>query len=298
MTDSNETELTVDDLVAAIDDLSEKVDDAAEHESAEEAAALLADIHDVADNVEDMLGTVDLTDLLSEIEWENLPEAIELENVPEAIEDRNPTAAIKLRKLLSVTDMSEVWDNVNAREFWRQSRELDDAVDDFSDEEDDEGLLSGDEDGSDEGLLDDPSFDSPFGDDDPEDAGDAAEASPETGLGGLEGLGTDEEGLDQETMENAIQSRVSDSVGEFRQSILAARAQLKQLLAENRERSERRNSTSTNSRNPTAVSTMPPGGKQQRTAKFSTVPEETRYSTAPNRRRIYGSRFEEAEDDA
>jgi hypothetical protein len=29
----------------------------------------------------------------------------------------------------------------------------------------------------------------------------------------------------------------------------------------------------------------------------SSVPEETRYSTAPNRRRIYGTRFEKARDD-
>ncbi|MBV0926054.1 hypothetical protein KTS45_17760 [Halomicroarcula limicola] len=297
MTDSNESELTVDDLVTAIDELSEKVDDTSEHESAEEAAERLDDIHDVADEVEDMLGTVDLTDLLSEIEWGNLPEAIELEDVPEAIEDRNPAAAVKLRKLLSVADMSEVWDNVNAREFWRQSRELDDELDDFSDEED-EGLLSGDEDDADDGLLDDPSFDSPFGDEEAADASDPADASAESGLGGLEGLGTDEEGLHRESMENAIQSRISDSVGEFRQSILAARQKLKKLHAENRRRNERRNSSSTDSRNPTAVSTMSPGGARQGTAKFSTVPEETRYSTAPNRRRIYGSRFEEAEDDA
>lgn len=279
MTDQNETEPTVESLLGGIEEMIEQAEQAAEgYDSAEEAVEHLDDIHDVADNVEDLLGTVDLTDLFTEVDWENLPEAIELGDVPDAIEERNPRTAVRLRKLLSVLDMDDVWGNVDAREFWRQSRELDDELDDLSEDgEEDET-----EDSGDEGFF--------SSDDD----------SPQNGAssGSIEGLGPSDEGFGAESLENAIQSRISESVQEFRDSILDARAELKQSLEENRDRSDRQGTKETNSRNPTAVSTLPSRNAGVGRATFSTVPEETRYSTAPNRRRIYGSRFEDGENDA
>jgi len=272
---------TVDALLSRIDDLLSGAERAAVgHESVEGAIDALDDVHTVADSVEDLLGTVDLTQLLGEIEWTALPDAIKLERVPDAIEERNPTVAVKLRKLLSVTDMSDVWDAVDARAFWRQSRELDDELDDF-DEESDGGFF--------EGI----SLDGPFSDDGAADDG----AAGETADDGLDGLGPDDGGFDPESLENALQSQISDSVGSFRERILEARERLKQLREENIERSEQRHSKTSNSRNPTAVSTTSSQRPSPGRAAFSTVPEETRYSTAPNRRRIYGSRFDDGESD-
>ncbi|WP_423999115.1 hypothetical protein ACOZ4I_10125 [Haloarcula salina] len=273
---------TADALLSRIDDLLSSAERAAAgHDSVEGAIDSLDDAHDVADSVEDLLDTVDLTDLLGEIEWESLPEAIELEKVPDAIEDRNPTAAVKLRKLLSVTDMSEVWDTVDARAFWRQSRDLDDELDDFDEE-------------SDDGFFEGVSLDGPFSDDDGSGDETADEASA---TDGLEGLGPNDDGFDPESLENAIQSQISDSVGAFRERILEARERLKQLREANIEQSEQRHSKTSNSRNPTAVSTISSHRPRSGRAAFSTVPEETRYSTAPNRRRIYGSRFDEEDSD-
>jgi len=114
------------------------------------------------------------------------------------------------------------------------------------------------------------------------------------GHGGAQ-VGRGENDFDPRSVENAIQMQVSESVGEFREKLLAAHRRFAKIREQNEERFPDRGRNG--SRNPTAVSTVPPSGPAERSATtHSTVPEETRHSSAPNRRRIYGPRFDRAEE--
>lgn len=246
---------------------------ASEEEDRETVLELLDELEDIVDEMEDVLSNVDLTDLVGAVDWSDLPEAVDWSELPEAIEERDAPKAIKIRKLLEVVDLTEVWDSMSEREMWRQKRELEDEVDDLTGDGDDSGLLDRNEDdgGEDEDLVD--------------------VSMPGTGSGG--GAGAHD--FDPRSVENAIQMQVSESVGEFREKLLAAHRRFAKIREQNEERFPDRGRN--RSRNPTAVSTVPPSGPAERSATtHSTVPEETRHSSAPNRRRIYGPRFDRAEE--
>ncbi|WP_267643771.1 hypothetical protein [Haloarchaeobius amylolyticus] len=222
------------------------------------------DLVEVADEAEDVLETVDVTGVLSAVDWDALPETapdvVDLDELPDAVGDGDPGDAVRLRALARLLDLSDVWEAADVRAFWRQQRELDEAVSE---------LVGADE---------------------------ADEASDEGDDGGLDVGGIDAGGgvldADAESVENAVQSEVADAVGEFRASILEAHVRLREKFEENQETAESRHGSTDSSRNPTAVSTMP--GSSGGALRHSTVPEETRCSTAPNRKRIYGGRFDEA----
>jgi hypothetical protein len=270
----------VDEAEALLRELVGLDDDPESHERAQE---LLDDLHEVADEAEDVLGTVNVSELPDAIDPSGAHTTIDAGELPDAVARGDPGDAVELRNLHKLVELGDLWDAVDVREFWRNKREFDDAVDDLFTSD------SSDEDADDEGLLD-RDYDV-FGDDEDEKA-DAEEAdndsvAPKPELGMLE---TDE------SKQAAIQKKISDSVAQFRGSILDARERLKEIVEENQERT--RSAEQPDSRNPTAFSTMPTsradlGGS----TRFSTVPEETRYSTAPNRPRIYGQRFEDAKED-
>lgn len=230
---------------------------------------ILEELWEIAAAIEDLLETVDLAALLETVDLSELPSTLELEDLPEAIAETDPSLAADLSAIISLVDMGQLWDTVNAREFWRQSREVTDEIDDVTGED-----------------LNDHVPGDPFEDDDDED-----EESLDVDVS------TDPDEYDPETLENAVQTGISQAVGEFREGILDARARLKKKLEANRERSQELSSGSPDSRNPTAVSTMAPARSNAALARYSTVPEETKYSTAPNRERVYGDRFEEATDE-
>lgn len=214
------------------------------------------------DDLEDIIDEAE--DLLKHVDLSDLADAVEWEDIPEAFDQDDLSAAIQddedavtLGKLLKILDLSKLWSSMNAREAWREKREFEDELDDVTDDE-----VSGDEDGSMDVSM------------------------PNAGI----------EDFDPESVENAIQSQMMDSVDEFREALIKAHVRLREFRENNKDRfpDHRR----TNSRNPTAASTMP--GRQEalgRGTRYSTVPRETKYSTAPNRRRIYGNRFERAEDE-
>lgn len=216
--------------------------------------SLLDDLEDIADEAEDILSTTDLTELAGTIDWEALPEAIEIEDLPDAIQEGDASEAVTLRKLIELTDLPELWSSVDARELWREKREFDEEIDDLTDD--------GDEDDGSDGAVDGASM-------------------PDA----------DVQEFDPESVENTIQSEVSESVGRFREKLLDAHDRFGEIRERNEERfPDRRRDRS---RNPTAVSTLPKGRSPLGGGmRHSTVPEETRYSTAPNRQRIYGARFD------
>ena len=246
-------------LVERAEEILERLGD--EETGSEEVNELLDDLEDVVDEAEDLLSTVDLREVAEAVQWENLPDAVDASDVPDAIEQGDPTEAIAIRKLLSLSDLPDLLESADGRELWREKRDLEDELDD----------VTGD--GGDDGSITDVDVD--------------ADASrPELGDGDV----------DPESVEKAVQSKVSGAVGEFRRKLIEAHDRLESIREENERRFDERRTQST-SRNPTAgFSTVPSnhagsGG----TALHSTVPEETKYSTAPNRKRIYGDRFDSAE---
>lgn len=249
------------------------------------AVALLDDLEDVVDEAEDLLSSMDVGGLADAVDWEVVPEAFDAKDVVAAMDDDED--AVDLATLRELVDLSEVWTDMDVREVWRNSRQLADEVDDLTGERADRY------DGSplETAGSDEDSF--AAGDDDSVAAsGDGAPAAVATTAGG-----GDADHFDPESVENAVQLGVSEAVGEFRESLLETHERLARVRAANADRFPDRRRT--DSRNPTAVRTM---ASSEQTASgrctYSTVPEETKYSSAPNRRRIYGDRFEATTGDA
>jgi hypothetical protein len=234
---------------------------------------LIADIQTVAEEAIELLETMDLSELPAAIDEEELDELVVEENLPEAVANGDPDEAIRLRKLLAVVDLAELWGSVDVRDAWRNKRELEDAVDDVTDETDDAS--------DDDGFVSEMTGDE---DDVDFDAGETLET------------GDDDMNVPDQAYETAIQSQLSDSVEQFRRGLVEVHHQLARMREENQRRTESAEQPS--SRNPTATSTLASTGTRSSVdVKYSTVPRETKYSSAPNRARVYGSRFDEYEGD-
>ena len=270
---------SVDDPDAGLGEIVDRLDEGAGEEASEQLDELLA----VADKIEDVLETIDLSELPDAIDFEELPELIETDELPEAIEKGEAGDLIKLRKLASVIDFTELWGATDVRAFWQAKRDLDGAVEDVTggEEGEDEGgvleKVTGSED-DEEGMLDEVTGEGGMMDD--VDADDLD-------FGGIEDF-------DPETAEIAIQKQLSEGIDEFREAVLDAHERVSGLKEEAKEEMPETD-RSTNSRNPTAVSTMPTQDRRDLGSlpRFSTVPQQTRYSGAPNRKRLYGNRFDQ-----
>ena len=260
-----------------------EIADLVDDESAGEVSEHLEDLWEVTDELENVLETIDLSELPDAIDFEELPELIETDELPEAIEEGEVDDVIKLRKLVSVLDFSELWDATDVRAFWQAKREFDGAVEDVTggEEGEDEGELLEkvtDSEEDEEGVLDEVTGEGGMVDD--VDAGDLD----------FDGI----EDFDPETAEIAIQKQLSEGIDEFREAVLDAHERVSDLKDEAKEEMPETD-RSTNSRNPTAVSTMPTQDRRDLGSlpRFSTVPQQTRHSGAPNRTRLYGNRFDQ-----
>lgn len=245
-------------------------------------------LSDMKDDIEDgqqvieetgeLLETVDVMKLLGAIDVSELPEVIDTTEVPAAIANAEPERAVELRKLASLVEFDELWDAVDVREFVRNKGELEDAV----------GEVTGDRD---DGSAENSSLTDSVGSANSLGSDSSADVEGEMSLG--------EQG---ETMQVALQSKLRDAVEEFRGGVLNAREQMGAARDEAQATVEEKTGGGTgqpSSRNPTAYSTMVSGWKSSgwSSASFSTVPQETRHSGTPGHFRIYGSRFENREDD-
>lgn len=213
------------------------------------------------DDLEDIVDEAE--DILSKIDLTDLTDAVHWEEIPEAFDLDDLSAAldddedaVTIGKLLDILDMTKLWGSMNAREAWREKREFEDELDDVTDEDETAEEESGDP------------------------------TMPRV----------DFEDFDPETAENALQTQISDGIGEFREALIKAHVRLKEFRENNKDRFKDRRRK--RSRNPTFYSTLPPRRDALgRGTRFSTVPQETKYSSAPNRRRIYGNRFEKAAEE-
>lgn len=228
-----------------------------------EGDGIVAEIQDLVEAVDEF------EDIVAELDPEDLEDAFDLDEV-DAEDVRallDPEEELDLRDLLEMLDLEGLWHATDVRDLWTEIREFRDEAEDV-DFGGDDGGADGEGDG----------FDVPGVDTDDDDV-DVDDVPKE---------------LADDLSEKRLQSTVMDGVEEFRSSVLATRAELKEVVEENRERADDRHGE-VHSRNPTAVSTLPRSRYTHRSVgRFSTVPRETKYSTAENKRRLYGRRLEEA----
>lgn len=248
---------------------------------------LLGDIETlarVATETEELIDALNVGDLPEAVDADELLEAIEVGKIPDVLADEDAGASdlVNFTQLFRAIDLLNAWDATDLGDIWEEKRELEDAVDDLEDGEDagmvedavsdiaeDDESLIGDDDGDDDELIE-----TEFG---------AEEAKA--------ALGSPNPEDDPEAYQVFIQEQAMEGIDAFRTALLETHEKFERLVEYNRERM-RRKDTSTNSRNPTAASTMP----TERAAvgsgvKHSTVPQDVHLSTAPSRKRIYGQRF-------
>lgn len=259
-----------------------------DEEDEERTREIFEKLSAVATESEELLATINIDELPDSIDMDDVSDiskAFDEEELSKAETPGDLSSAVDYRKLITLIDLAELWEAVDVREFWRNQRELKEAVDDLVEQD-----VDGD-DGPNEGM-----FDLETSDDDAVD--DAVDGDADEVVDEESDLTPDLGPLDtDESRQAAIQTQVSDSVDEFRKGILEAHERLESIVEANKKRTN--NVGQPDSRNPSAYSTLPPTRSSKGSATgHSTVPEETRYSSAPNRRRIYGRRFDdETEDD-
>ncbi|MFC6717231.1 hypothetical protein ACFQGT_05930 [Natrialbaceae archaeon GCM10025810] len=272
-----------------------------------ELESLLGDVDDLvrlASAVEELLEAIDLSDLPDAVDGDEVLEAIEVGEIPDALGDGDADAgvgdAVDFGKLFGAVDLLNAWDATDLRDLWEAKGAVEDAVDDAAGDGEDDALVEkaasavAGEDGltGDDGLV-----------------GGADGLAGEDGIVGGEGDLIDGEALDldleasdafgeidieedPEAYQVFIQQQAMKGIDAFREALLLTHEKFEKLYEFNRERM-RRTDRGTNSRNPTAKSTVPidrrdlGGG-----ARYSTVPRDVKLSTAPSRTRIYGRRFE------
>jgi hypothetical protein len=255
----------------------------------EEVEDDVEDLQAVADEAEELLASVDVTGLAGAVDQGDLDEAVAVRDIPEAIVEGDPGEAINYAELLALVEFGELLASVDLRALRENHEELGDALAEFTAdrEADDDWLvfdalkavvetLAGDSDG--DGVAE-------------EVAESAAEEVKEGASGELD--------VEGKAKQAAIQSKLRDATEEFRESVLDARERMQEVTdradAEVEEKTGGRGQPS--SRNPTAFSTLTSSWKGTGTVpKHSTIPESTRYSTAVGHRRLYGPRFEDADD--
>jgi hypothetical protein len=243
----------------------------------------------VAEEVGELLEAMDLSDLPEAVDGDELLDAIELGEIPDVLanEDDGVSELVDFTELFDAIDLLNAWNAADLTDLWENKRELDDAMDELEDG-DDAGMVedavsdvaNADEDG--DGLL---------GDEDENEDG-VLDTGMDVGSAAKEALGDIDVAEDPEAYQAAIQQQAMEGIDAFRTALLETHETFEKLYEFNREKM-RRQDTSTNSRNPTAASTISTDRLDLGSGtRYSTVPQEVKLSTAPTRKRIYGRRFE------
>lgn len=228
------------------------------------------DLWEVLDEVEDLLETLDYDELPEAVDLTDLPEAVDVDDVPEGLLNEEETA-IELTNVREAADLRDLWQAVDVAQFVHEKRQLQSAVDDATDDADENRLLGGSEDDGLLGATDD-------------------EELFENVVGVDEGV---REGLEGELRQAYLEERIVAAVEEFRAALLSTHDGLREVYRRNQEKL-----SGAGSRNPTATSTMPGGPlPDSASTRTSTVPSQVRYSRVENPRRVYGRRFDDRRRD-
>ena len=256
----------LDELVPGIRDGLKRLKTAiVENADDEEVIETAENLWEVVDETEDVLEAIDLEEIPDVIDVDELPDAVDVEDIPDALGSDDPEEAIDLSDLKEAIRFRELWEAADIGELREEQEELEEEIDDVTD---DEGLV-GDED------------DDLIGDDDDDD-----DSLLDMGLGG-QGAHMQ---FDPDDRQEAIRRLIEEAVSGFRAALLDTHDTLRLLWEFNNEKLGGHESL-----NPTAVSTMPRGPiPDSASTRHSTVPSQVKYSRAQNPRRIYGRRFEDA----
>lgn len=274
---------TIDAIETSLERLA-GVDDPAAIDEGEREAILerLEAFADLLGEVDDLLEAIDFAALPDAIDAGQVLEAIELGELPDAIAEGETEDVVAVRDLVRAIELTKLWRAVDLGALWEAARDVEEAA----------GTVAGEEGESDDGVL---GIDG-LGDDGPlEGAGEAfkdeltgAVASLEPGSG--DGIGLDP--AQTAAYQTMIQQRAIGGIDAFREALLTTHGTFQAVYEENRERMRQKDKT-TNSRNPTAVSTIPlERADVPSTARYATMPRTVRHSSAPTRKHIYGNRFE------
>ncbi|QFU84023.1 hypothetical protein [Natronorubrum aibiense] len=258
--------------------------DALDDETVETAIGDVDTLAQVAIEVGELLEAMDLRELPAAVDGDELLDAIELGEIPDVLanEDDGVSELVDVTELVDAINLLNAWQATDLTDIWQEKRELDDAIDDL-------------EDGDDAGVVEDAVSD--VADDDGgqllgDDDDDLIETDMDSMTAAKEALGDIDVEDDPEAYQVAIQQQAMKGIDAFRWALLETHEKFERLYEQNREKM-RRQDTSTNSRNPTAASTIPTDRRDLGSgARYSTVPQEVKLSTAPSRKRIYGRRFE------
>lgn len=231
----------------------------------EDLLALADDLWELLDEVEDVLGTIDFEELPDAIDVKKLPDAVDLDDVPEGLLDENETA-IDLSDLREAVNLRELWEAVDLTQLREEKAELEDAADDVT--EPVTGEEANSTDGNDDGL-----FQNVVG----------------VGEGARAGVGAS-------VSQAVLEEKIEDAVAAFRETLLSTHDLLRELYEANQEKLGQPGRQS-DSLNPTAYSSLPPGPvPDSASTRTSTVPARVKYSRVDPPRRVYGNRFEEARE--
>lgn len=291
MTDRSETFDAVEgalETLADVDDLESIADD-----ELEALVENLGAFGDLLEETEDLLEAIDFADLPEAVDGDELLEAIELGEIPDAIADGEGDDVVEVRQLVRAIELTKLWGATDLGDLWETKRDLEETADDLTDdgeEDGDDGLVekaASAVTGDDEGVLDD--------DGAVAEAGEAVTDEMADEFGSLspgdgDGFGLD--ARDTQAYQTMIQQQAIEGIDEFREALLTTHGTFQELYEFNRERMRQKDKP-TNSRNPTAVSTIPlERADVPSTVRYATMPRNVRHSSAPTRKHIYGNRFE------
>ena len=238
----------------------------------------------VIDEAETMLESIDFTELPDAIDGEAVVDAIDAGEIPAAVKESEDADVVKLRQVMRAIQLRELLADVDVSELWEAKRGFDDAVEDVTDDADNDGGIvqqAADAVTGEDGVV---------GEDDElieTDLDDVTDMAADAAMDDFELADRD-----MSEYEAIIQQQAIEGVDAFRDALLEAHGKFERLYELNREKM-RMQDTQPNSRNPTAVSTI----TTERTAvgsvpNYSTMPRQVRHSNAPARKHIYGKRFE------
>lgn len=273
--------------LADVDDLESIADD-----ELEALVENLGAFGDLLEETEDLLEAIDFADLPEAVDGDELLEAIELGEIPDTIADDEGDDVVEVRQLVQAIELTKLWGATDLGDLWETKRDLEETADDLTDDggEGDDGLVESAASavtGDDEGALDDDSAVA--------EAGEAVTDEMADEFGSLSPGDGDEFGLDArdtQAYQTMIQQKAIEGIDEFREALLTTHGTFQELYEFNRERM-RQTDKPTNSRNPTAVSTIPlERADVPSTSRYATMPRTVRHSSGPTRKHIYGARFE------
>lgn len=245
----------LDELIPKIADALERLKtQIVENSDDEDVIEIAEELWDVLDETEDVLDTIDLEEVSDVINVEELPDAIEAGDVPEAIAEGEAREAIDLSELKEAIELRELWGAADISELREEQKELEDEIDDVTDdgEEDEDGFLD---------------------------------------TGGVIGTGGGAHmQFDAEDRQEKIQNLIETAVETFRTVLLETHDKLRVLYELNQEKLGDSDSLNPTAVSTMPDGPVPDSASTRR----STVPSQVRHARADNPRRIYGRRFDNA----